>query len=118
MPWACCRAGRAFIPRRQLMEFHAGVDAAWIRTFPLVLKGDTLTLDGDAAGGEIRATVLRFDGSVAEGFAESDCTPLSGAFTEGKIHFKGGSLRRFGREPVRIVVHMDHDARLHALGVI
>jgi len=100
------------------MECVAGLDDSRMLTFPMLLNGDTLKLDADARGGRITASVEKFDGSVAEGFARDDATDLTGEFVEGEIHFKGGSLRQFGDQPVRIVVHMTRDARLYALGVL
>jgi hypothetical protein len=118
MPDARCCVGRAFIPRRRLMECVAGGVSPHMWTYPMILQGDTLKLDGSAQGGEIRASVQRFDGSVPEGFAKEDSTPLTGAFTEGAIMFRGGSLRQFGNQPVRIVIHMTPNSRVWALGVV
>jgi hypothetical protein len=118
LPGACCQTGRAFLPRRRLMECVAGLDDTRMFTYPILLKGDTLRLDGDASGGEVTASIRRFDGSVPEGFAKEDATKLTGQFIEGQIPFRGGSLRQFGSQPVRIVIHMTRNTRVWALGVL
>ena len=115
---ARCRVGRAFIPRRRLMECVAGLDDTTMHTFPMIPQGDTLKLDADATGGEIRASIQNFDGTTPEGFAKDEASALTGECVEGAIHFKGGSLRQFGNQPVRIVIHMTRNARVYALGVI
>jgi hypothetical protein len=83
----------------------------------MILKGNTLRLDGDAQGGAIRASIQHFDGSVPAGFAKEDSSALTGEFLEGEVHFQGGPLRRFGSQPVRLVIHLTRGARVYALGV-
>jgi hypothetical protein len=118
IPGAACRTGRAFIPRRRLVECVAGLNPSILFTFPMILKGDTLKLDGDARGGEIRASIRHFDGTTPPGFAQEDSSALTGELAEGAIHFRGGSLRQLGSQPVRIVLHMTRNTRVYALGVI
>jgi hypothetical protein len=118
IPGARCCTGRAFIPRRRLMEIVSGTPDATVRTYPMLLQGETLKLDGDARGGEIRASIERFDGSVPEGFSREDSSALTGEFIEGALRFRGGSLAQFGTQPVRAIVHLPFDARLYALGVV
>ena len=117
LPGARSCVGRAFIPRRRLVECVAGLDDAKLWTWPLILRGDTLKLDGEAGGGAIRASIQNFDRTVPDGFGKEDSSTLTGAFSESEIRFKGGSLRRFGSQPVRVVIHMTRGARLYALGV-
>jgi len=117
-PHARACIGRAFIPTRRLAECVAMSDESHVNTVPVLPAGEMLILDYDARDGEIRASVTVVDGETPEGFSAEDSSALVGDSHEGRIDFKGGSLRRFEKTPVRITVHMSRGARLYALGVL
>lgn len=110
--------GRAYFPKRGFFEWYADAGVSWLRTKPLFFSGDTLTLDYNAGDGTVRAGVLLPDGRQPDGFTPADCQPLTGASHDGKIAFKGGSLKQFADRPVHLVFHLQHGGRLFAFGVL
>jgi hypothetical protein len=116
-PYARAHVGRAFITRNRFAECAAMSETAWVATVPCLPQADELTLDYDATGGEVRASVEYEDGTAASGFSRKDGNALTGSSHEGRIRFAGGTLRQFGRTPVRLMVHLRRGARLYGLGV-
>jgi len=112
------RIGRAFLRTRRLMECRSASRDGILKTFPMLLTGQTLAVDADAAAGELRASIERFDGTVPEGYARTDCSAITADGTEMALHFRGGHLGRFAAQPVRIVLHLTKDVSVYGLGVL
>ena len=116
-PYARSCIGRAFFVTNRLAEIYATGQTAWVATVPCRIRGEKLEVDYDAANGEIRGQIEYEDSAPAEGFALEDSSVLTGCSHEGEIRFRGGSLGRFGRVPVRIAIHLQRGARVYAFGV-
>jgi len=118
-PDAKGRIGRAFIRRRRFHEWYADDPESFVRTVPLLFEGEHLTLDYRCAGdAEIRAEVLLSDNRAPEGFTREDSSALRDESHEGRITFKGGTLKKFAGEAIQIVFHMTRGAHLYAFGVL
>lgn len=95
-------------------SMDAGPAGGVLTTVPLVLAGDTLCINADADGGEVRVEVLDEAGAVIPTYAASQCT----AITENAIRIpvvwtEGGSLASLAGQTVRLRFHMN-DARFYA----
>ncbi len=69
--------GLARIGRDRYIAREAGAETGRLVTRPVVLHGDRLTLNTDAAGGQVRVRVLDLDGNPHDGLDFSDTEPVT-----------------------------------------
>jgi hypothetical protein len=101
--------------RDRYVAREAGPEPGTLRTPLLTLGGRRITLNADAAGGEIRAQLLDREGKPIPGFTFEDCRPISADTLDAALEWK----RRLGRlngAPVRLEFRL-RNARLYALNV-
>jgi len=72
-----------------------------LRTPPVILEGNAITLNVDAAGGEVRVQVLGVDGRPIEGLAFADCEPIKIDALRAPVRWRG-RLDAVSRTPVRL----------------
>jgi hypothetical protein len=107
--------GLVRIRRDRYVAREAGAAPGTLRTPPVLLDDDSLTLNVDAAHGEAAAQVTDPDGKPLPGFRFEDCRPIRADALDAPIHWKH-PLRRLRGKPVRLEVRLQN-ARLYALGV-
>lgn len=104
------------IKRDRYVARQAGADGGSLRTPPVVIEGDTVTLNVDASnGGEVRVQLLDEKGNVIPGFAFDDCRTIGEDAVEAPVQWKG-QASAIRNKPVRIDI-MARQARLFALNV-
>ena len=62
-----------------------------LTTRRFVAIGDTLVLNANATGGEIRVEAVDALGRVVKGFSKADCKPISGDRTKHVVSWVGGT---------------------------
>lgn len=117
-PHSRCCIGRAFLPFRRFFEWYADETPSFLRTKPVLVEGEALTVDCNAGETGLRACVMLADGTTPEGFTEEDSSVVSGDTPEGVISFKGGSLARFHGQPIHLEFKLERGAKLYAFGVM
>ncbi|MBT3380219.1 MAG: hypothetical protein HN742_43335 [Lentisphaerae bacterium] len=70
------RLGLATVRRGRLVGYHAGEAEGELLTRPFLLDKPCLRLNADAADGEVRAALLRADGTPIPGRGKGTCEPL------------------------------------------
>src|SRR5262249_2369972 len=75
-------------------------------TRPLQFAGDRLFVNLDAPEGELRAEVLRPDGSPVAGFGATDCVPGRGNGTRLPLDWRDARLASLAGQPVRLRFHL------------
>ena len=70
------RLGLATVRRGRLVGYHAGDAEGELLTRPFLLDKPCLLLNTDAAGGEVRAALMRADGRPIPGYSKDVCEPL------------------------------------------
>ncbi|MFN3651021.1 MAG: hypothetical protein ACK47B_15710 [Armatimonadota bacterium] len=93
----------------------AGETPGTLRTVVVVPRGDRLTLNVDAAGGEVRARLLKPDGTPLRGFTYADCRPIASDSLDAPVRWKR-PLAELKGKPVRLELQM-RSAKLYALSV-
>ncbi len=74
--------------RDRYVSRAAGDQAGTLRTPPVKLDGDAMTLNVDARGGTVRVQVLGADGKAIPGFALADCEPVSADLVAAPLRWK------------------------------
>lgn len=74
-----------------------------------------VTLNVAAAGGEVRARLLRPDGSPLPGFSFADCRPITGDALDAPVQWKG-PLAEVQGKPVRLEFRLQR-AKLYAFSL-
>jgi hypothetical protein len=97
--------------RDRYVAREANATGGTFTTPPLKLDGNEITLNVDAAHGEVRVQVLDETGKVLPGFAFADCEPIRADALAASAKWKGGNLLR---TPLRLEFAMK-DARLFAI---
>jgi hypothetical protein len=77
--------GLVRLPRDRYVAREAGAEGGVLRTPTVVFDAGALTLNVDAAGGEIRLQILDANGSPLPGFTYADCRPVAGDFLDAPI---------------------------------
>ena len=89
-------------------------DEGAMTTRLLVFIGDTLEVNADAAGGEIRVAVLDEESKVIEGFSRQECTPLTTDSCRHLLQWQGQpNCRLIQARPIRLRFHLAK-ARLYS----
>lgn len=78
--------------------WEAGDEEAIIETVPLTTRGATwISLNADAAGGEIKVEVIDEDGNPLKGLSKDDCELVTGDHVRTLVKFKAGPGEYFDR---------------------
>jgi hypothetical protein len=95
------------------VSLDAKTDGGEIVTKPLTFRARALYLN-IVSQGRRRAVLLDWTYRPIDGFALGDCEPIVGDSTAYRVNWKGGSLEKLARRPVRLQLVLD-DAKLFAL---
>ncbi len=93
--------GLVKIKRDRYVARMAGAAGGQITTPVVTLESDQLTLNADAAGGEIRVQVCDADRKPLPGLTFADCRPVTSDSLAAEIQWKG-SLGSIKGQPVRL----------------
>jgi hypothetical protein len=89
-----------------------------LTTKPLLIEGERLIVNADAANGEIRVEIVDHEGQVVPGFGQEDCVPFRADEVRGEVRWKqGGSLTALQGRSVKLVFHIK-TARLFSFQVL
>jgi hypothetical protein len=93
--------GLARMKRDRYVALAAGADGGTLRSKPLVLAGDRLTVNARAPKGEVRVRLLDADGRPLAALGEADAKPVIGDVLSGEVRWPKplGELRD---RPVRL----------------
>jgi hypothetical protein len=85
-------------------------------TKPLLLQGNTLYVNANADGGEMRVEIVNADGTQPlDGFALNDCDPITTDAVRQIVTWKkAGDLAALRGIPIRLRIHLKN-AHLYAL---
>ena len=85
-------------------------------TKPLILDGDTLYINANAAGGEIRVEIVDADSAKPlDSFTLNDCEPITTDSVRQTVNWKKSeSLSTFRGKPIRLRIHVKN-AHLYAI---
>jgi hypothetical protein len=107
--------GLVRMKRDRYVAREAGAEGGTIVTPAVVLTGNGLTINADAADGEIRVQVLDDSGKAIAGFGLDDMQPITRDGLDEPVNWKR-DLKRFAGQPVRLSFELKH-ARLFAFDV-
>jgi hypothetical protein len=107
--------GLVRMQRDRYVARAAGERAGTLRTAVVVPRGRTLTLNVAAPGGEVRARLLRPDGTPLRGFDFADCRPITGDALDAPVQWKG-RLAEVRGTPVRLEFRLRR-AKLYAFSL-
>ncbi len=107
--------GLVMMKRDRYVARSAGAVPGRLRTPPLLLDAETLTVNADASSGEIRVRLLDGTGAVKEGFDYGDAPALAADGLAMPVAWKG-SLDSVKGQPVRLEFEI-RNARLYAFGL-
>jgi hypothetical protein len=107
--------GLVKVPRNRYVARQAGPEGGTIVTPVLALRGDALSLNVDADGGEVRLQVSDVSGAPIPGFLYADCRPVTSDSLAADIEWSG-RLSTLRDRPVRLELLL-RNARLFALDV-
>src|SRR5262249_11411281 len=91
---------------RRIQRLDLGSGPGMLVTRPLRFSGRRLFLNLDAPEGELRADVLRPDGSAIAGFRAADCIPARGNATRLPLDWRDANLAALAGQPVRVRFHL------------
>jgi hypothetical protein len=78
-----------------------------LTTRPIVIFGDTIEVNANAAGGSLTVEALDTDGKPIEGFTRADCSPITTDSVRHVIAWKGGSnCQLLQGRPIKLRFHM------------
>jgi hypothetical protein len=99
------QVGLVKMPRDRFVARHAGAVGGTLRTPPFTfkgtLKGRHLTLNADAAKGEVRVQIVDAAGKAIPGFTFADCRPVSTDALAAPVQWSK-ALTDLGGRPVRL----------------
>ena len=96
------------------VSVDADDDEGTLTTKPLVFFGDTLEINANAEGGSITVEALDAEGQVIEGFAVSDCTPITSNSVRHVVKWKDNpDCHLLQARPIRLRFHLKN-AKLYA----
>jgi len=98
--------GIAVIRRDGFISLDAGDEGGCVTTKPLVVTGDRLCVNAQAAGGHVVAELLDSGGAAIHGLAASSCTPARGDEVRQPLSWRSGSLAALKGKTVRIRFHL------------
>ena len=104
--------GMLIMPRDRYVAREAGATVGVLRTPPLILEGDRITLNVDARDGEARVQLLDENGTPVPGFSLADCQPIRDNALAATVEW-GRSLDELPEKPVRLEFSL-RNARLFA----
>ncbi len=107
--------GLVTIKRDRYVARTAGAVPGRLRTPPLLLDAETLTVNADAASGEVRVRLLDAAGAVKEGFDYADAPALTADGLTMPVAWKG-ALASVKGQPVRLEFEV-RNARLYAFNL-
>ena len=95
------------------VSMHAGVEGGFLDTRPVVIAGQHLYINAEAAG-EIRVEITTADGRTAlPGWGIAQCEPVVGDHTRVELRWPERRLAELQGKPVRIRFHLK-DAHLYS----
>ena len=107
--------GLAILPRERFVAISAERDRAQLRTTPMRLVQDRLTVNADATGGEIRVALLAPSGEVVPGFGIAECDPITTDNLRHGLSWKGAAdLSKLKGHAVALRFELRGKARLFA----
>ena len=109
------RIGLARIPRDRYVAREAGAERGRLLTRPVTLDAKSMTLNANAADGEIRVRVLDLDGEPVPGFSFSECEPVTMDALDAQVTWSH-PLSELAHAPVRLEIEMER-AQLFAIGL-
>ncbi|HLT34237.1 MAG TPA: hypothetical protein VKZ98_10640, partial [Aquaticitalea sp.] len=72
-------------------SIHAGYEAGYFLTKPLIFTGNELELNySTSAAGSVKVEILNVDGQVIEGFSEKECQEIIGNEIKRIVSWEGG----------------------------
>jgi len=107
--------GLVRMKRDRYVSRDAGPEGGTLRTPPVVLAGQTITVNA-AVKGELRVELLDGSGKPIPGFAASDCEPLRGDDLAHRVRFKR-TLTTLQDKPVHVAFHL-RDAKLYGFALV
>jgi len=107
------KIGLARLRRDGFCSMDAGQEPGRLTTVPLMLSGNQILLNADAAGGEIRADLREENGSAVKGFSRHDCRPITANGVRLPLVWGGMSALPKGR-PLQLVLYM-RNAKLYSI---
>ena len=97
--------GLARMKKDRYVAFRPTAAEGTLRTRPFVLAGNTLTLNADAAHGEIRVRIVATDGGLLSGRDPLESEPVQSDDLAAKVRWPNSLATMIGK-PIRLEFHL------------
>ena len=105
--------GVARLKRDRFVAWEAGDEPGMLRTLPVTLDCERMSLNVDAEDGEVEAQILDENGKPIPGFTLADCQPIRTDSLAAPVKWQGRLLRELAGVPIHLEFHL-RNAQLFA----